>query len=179
MAQKKIAFKCVPGSATISERDSRQSIFVVLSGLTQSDTKADHVEDGVRQFYQITDAMAENVVTLSSVKLLMDCFLKIVQQTTAVNSNLLHGQCLVCKLNNIVHVCSCTTLCACIHYGSKSCLWPGRSSYLETRLLQMNDRIIMTCGFKRWARCRSDERRQCRNRTDGLGRMKEAPRRWF
>ena len=34
MAQKKIAFKCVPGSATISERDSRQSIFVVLSGLT-------------------------------------------------------------------------------------------------------------------------------------------------
>ena len=208
MAQKKIAFKCVPGSATISERDSRQSIFVVLSGLTQSDTKADqdviqslfligirlyercrehraaaaaaagpyvpptdaiminwttaghadadaglvnhftmlgatfatkyavakingaaagmaaqrtatrklwlqqantylvqqllqsieqhdslrhlkdkrYVEDGVRQFYQITDAMAENVVTLSSVKLLTDCFLKIVQQTTAVNS---------------------------------------------------------------------------------------------
>ena len=210
MAQKKIAFKCVPGSATISERDSRQSIFVVLSGLTQADTKADqdviqslfligirlyercrehraaaaaaagpyvpptdammidwttsgnanaddglvnhftmlgatfatkyamakingaaagmaaqrtatrklwlqqantylvqqllqsiekhdslrhlkdkrYVEDSVRQFYQITDAMAENVVTLSSVKLLTDCFLKIVQQTSAVNSNL-------------------------------------------------------------------------------------------
>ena len=51
MAQKKIAFKCVPGSATISERDSRQSIFVVLSGLTQSDTKAD--QDVIQSLFLI------------------------------------------------------------------------------------------------------------------------------